>query len=190
MSNHIKQLKMKKIFFFASALSILITQTGCFGSFELVKKVYEVNDGISNNKFVKSLVFWIGGIFYSIAGLADAVIFNLIEFWTGSNPLAMAPGEYEEQLMTMKGQDYKVVASKNQFAFFKIQGDATVDMGVVRFNEEDKSWNFVQGEEKVELIRIEGEKLIYNTPHGVQTADISVLEQVNTHSFNLATLSE
>lgn len=63
--------------------------TGCFGKFALTRKVYGWNDSLGN-KFVKTLVFW-GLIIvpvYEIAGAADYFILNLIEFWTGSNPVA------------------------------------------------------------------------------------------------------
>ncbi len=89
---------MRKLLFTAVAASIMITQTGCFGSFTLVKKVYEFNDGASDNKFVKTLLFYVLNIVpvYGIAGFLDLIIFNLLEFWTGSNPIAMNEGEFEE----------------------------------------------------------------------------------------------
>lgn len=185
---------MKKIVFFASALSILITQTGCFGSFELVKKVYEVNDGVSDNKFVKSLVFWIGGFIYGIAGFLDAVIFNLIEFWTGSNPIAMVEGEVEEQFMTIKGESYKVVASKNQFSFYHIQDGESIDMGTVMFDHSKQAWSFEKDGLSKELIKIEGETVSYSTINGSEKADISVLDCItlneNWNSTNLALVAK
>ena len=48
---------MRKLLFTAVAASIMITQTGCFGSFALVKKVYEFNECASDNNFVKTLLF-------------------------------------------------------------------------------------------------------------------------------------
>lgn len=181
---------MRKIFFLAAGLSLMITQTGCFGSFELVKKVYEVNDGISSNKFIKSLVFWIGGFVYGIAGFLDAVIFNLIEFWTGSNPIAMEEGQYEEQFLTIKGESYKIAATKNQLAFFKLTDGASIDMGVLKFDDSQQSWNFEKDGISKELVRIDGDKVSYSTVNGTEVADISVLDCVelneNWNATNVA----
>lgn len=76
------------------SLSLLVSSvavTGCYGKFALTKKVYDWNGGLGN-KFLKSIVFWALVIIpvYEVAGLADVVIFNLLEFWTGSNPIASA----------------------------------------------------------------------------------------------------
>tara|TARA_R110002072_G_scaffold214159_9_gene371291 strand:+ start:170 stop:727 length:558 start_codon:yes stop_codon:yes gene_type:complete len=167
---------MRKVFFLAAGLSLMITQTGCFGSFELVKKVYEVNDGISNNKFIKSLIFWIGGFVYGIAGFLDAVIFNLIEFWTGSNPIAMEEGQYEEQLLTFKGETYKIVATKNQMTFLKLQDGSSIDLGSLKFDASNSSWNFEKDNQIVELIRVEEDILKYSTEDGVKIANVSELD--------------
>lgn len=76
----------------------------CFGKFALVRKVYQFNDSINAgggliNRFVKTLVFYVLNFIpvYGIAGFVDFVILNLIEFWTGSNPLAL--GEFDEKGM-------------------------------------------------------------------------------------------
>lgn len=63
--------------------------SACYGKFALTRKVYQFNGTISNDKFVKSIVAFVFIYFpvYALAGLADWVIFNVIEFWTGSNPI-------------------------------------------------------------------------------------------------------
>ena len=43
---------------FAMGLTAML-QTGCFGTFALTRKAYEFHDGITENKFIKSLLFWI-----------------------------------------------------------------------------------------------------------------------------------
>jgi hypothetical protein len=62
---------------------------GCYGSFELVKKVYKFN-GTLGNKFVNELGFLVMNIIpvYGVASFIDAVVLNSIEFWTGKNPSA------------------------------------------------------------------------------------------------------
>jgi hypothetical protein len=67
---------------------------GCWGSFSLTNKLYRFNDGVSDSKWIKWLLF-LGLIIlpvYSLFILGDAIIFNTIEFFTGSNPFGGGEG--------------------------------------------------------------------------------------------------
>lgn len=68
------------------ALTPMLT-VGCYGRFPLTKAVYRFNGDITDNKWIHSILLWIFIILpvYSIAMLGDAIILNLIEFWTGEN---------------------------------------------------------------------------------------------------------
>ena len=70
-------------------LALGMLTSGCYGPFYLVRKVWKFNGEVSDNKWVVEVVYlvmtWLP--VYGIAGLADAIIFNSIEFWTGNNPL-------------------------------------------------------------------------------------------------------
>jgi len=63
---------------------------GCFGKFQLTRKLYDVNQSI-DEKYVRSAATWLFVIPYALTGLLDLVIFNVIEFWTGENPVASTP---------------------------------------------------------------------------------------------------
>ena len=63
---------------------------GCFGKFQLTRKLYDVNQSI-DEKYIRSAATWIFIIPYALTGILDFVIFNVIEFWTGENPAASAP---------------------------------------------------------------------------------------------------
>jgi len=95
----------------------MISQTGCFGEFGLTRKVYDFNQGVGG-KFVNQLVFWAFCVIpvYEVAGVLDVLIFNTIEFWTGSNPVAMAPGETEVQYATVDGHQFRMTAQQNYFS--------------------------------------------------------------------------
>jgi len=69
----------------------IATFQGCYGSFALTKKVYKFNGSIGN-KWLKSLLFWGMMILpvYELSGTVDIIVLNLLEFWTGSNPVAAA----------------------------------------------------------------------------------------------------
>ncbi len=130
---------------FALAMgSLLITQTGCFGEFALVRKVYDWNDGLSDSKFVKSLVFWVLNIIpvYGVASFIDVVILNLIEFWSGSNPLSMNEGDYEMQLVTVKGNDFKMEATKDTFTTTQLTGEKAGEVRVMKFDRCDNTWKY------------------------------------------------
>ncbi len=59
--------------------------SGCYGRFPMTHALYNMNGDI-DNKVVKNIAFWLLVIFpvYWFAQVGDAVIFNLIEFWTGA----------------------------------------------------------------------------------------------------------
>jgi hypothetical protein len=70
--------------------------SGCYGPFYLVRKVHKFNGEVSDNKWIVEVVYLLTAHLipvYGIAGLADAIIFNSIEFWTGENPLAETASE-------------------------------------------------------------------------------------------------
>ncbi len=71
-----------------SALALLTT--GCYGKFALTQKLYGWN-GSLGNKFVNTIVFWAFIVLpvYEVFAFVDFVALNLIEFWSGSNPLAV-----------------------------------------------------------------------------------------------------
>jgi len=76
-------------------VAFLAMLPACYGSFELTKKVHKFN-GSLDGKFINEIGFLVMVIIpiYGGATFLDAVIFNTIEFWTGSNPLATnTPGE-------------------------------------------------------------------------------------------------
>ena len=124
--------------------SLVITQTGCFGEFALVRKVYNWNEEVSPNKFVKTLVFYVLNIVpvYGIAGFIDVVILNLIEFWSGSNPLSMNEGDYEMQMATIKGEDFKIEATKDTFTTTQLSGDKSGEVRVMMFDRNDMTWKY------------------------------------------------
>ena len=66
------------------------TTTGCWGSFALTKKAYNFNNKFWGSKWISWIVFLIGGeVVGGICLVFDSLIFNSLEFWTGSNPLAL-----------------------------------------------------------------------------------------------------
>lgn len=78
---------MKKVFTSAACAMML---TGCLGQNALFDTVQDWNATATSNKFVNqgiSFVFWWLPV-YGLTLLGDIVIFNSIEFWTGTNPIS------------------------------------------------------------------------------------------------------
>ena len=127
--------------------------SSCIGSFGLSNKLLAWNNSI-DNKFVNELVFLGLCILpaYEFAVLGDLLIFNTIEFWDGSDPLAMAPGEVEESSTQYAGDTYTVTKSHNMVA---ITNDATAVTSEFRYFPEDEAWFLMNGGEKAKLVKSE-----------------------------------
>jgi len=72
------------------AVAGVMLLSGCYGPFHLTRKVWDWNGQVSDNRWVVEGVFLVCAWLpvYGIATLADAVLFNSLEFWTGDNPMA------------------------------------------------------------------------------------------------------
>ena len=73
-----------------AASAAVVGSTGCFASFGATTTLWNFNNTVSGNKWVNWLVFLVLTIVpvYALFVLGDVLIFNTIEFFTGSNPLA------------------------------------------------------------------------------------------------------
>lgn len=73
----------------ACALAVAIAASGCYGPFNLTRRLYQWNGQVGRDKWEREFVFvllaWTQ--VYSVTALADAVVFNSMEFWTGKNPV-------------------------------------------------------------------------------------------------------
>ena len=96
--------------------------TGCYGGFNLTRKVHGWNGQVSN-KWVNTLIFWAFIIIpvYEVCTFVDAIVFNVIEFWSGKNVInaggptthALADGSLE---VTHEGKSYTLIpASADRF---------------------------------------------------------------------------
>ena len=110
--------------------------TSCIGSFTLTNKLLSWNRNVSN-KVVNELVFvafWILPV-YEVSALADILVINSIEFWSGSNPMAsgkkVIDGQDGRYLVECDGKGY-TITSEN-------------DNSVVRlnFDSDEQTWSMV-----------------------------------------------
>ena len=141
-------MKKCKLSFLCFLLSGSILFSSCIGSFQLFNNLREWNQGIGD-KFVNELVFLAFNIIpiYGVAYIADVLVLNSIEFWTGNNPVAQA-GDVKE----VRGEDgimYTVTTTENGYSIAKEGEEATLDLV---YNAENNSWNAVSGNESFELV--------------------------------------
>ena len=139
---------MKKKYFTVAAVTLCagsLMFSSCIGSFALTNKLLSWNNQVGS-KFVNELVFlafWILPV-YEVSGLADILVINTIEFWSGSNPVAQGrtviDGQDGRYLVDCDGKGY-TITSEN-------------DGSVVRldFGTEEKTWSATVGDQTYELL--------------------------------------
>lgn len=107
-----------------AALAVSLLTSSCLGSFNAFNNLKDWNDQATDNRYVNNAIFW--GLWiipaYPLFFLGDLIIFNVIEFWSGSNPIAMQTGELESQWVHYKGVDYRLEAQKNRFDIYVESG--------------------------------------------------------------------
>ncbi len=145
--------KIKNILLGSFALTLLVATSGCYGSFTVTKKLYKWNGQVSSDKWVQSILFYGLGVFqiYSFTVFIDAVVLNLVEFWTGSNPLAMSEGESDSQVVMSGNNVYSITASKNQFNITQTVGANRGKSVDLIYNQEETAWYATDGIDNVKL---------------------------------------
>ena len=112
---------MKKFRIAAGAIMLAglsLTLNSCIGNFALTNKVLSWNKQVGN-KFVNELVFfafWVLPV-YEVTVIADALVLNSIEFWSGSNPLQASVTKIETEqgryIIDCDGKGYTVTHEKS-----------------------------------------------------------------------------
>ena len=123
--------------------------SSCVGSFGLHSRLVSWNQNISN-KFVNELVYLVCNIIpvYGVCYLADAIVLNSIEFWSGSNPMASIG-----DVKTVRGEsgNYLVETLENGYSITKEGED--VSMQLV-YDQEQNIWSVVADDICTELLQI------------------------------------
>ena len=114
----------------AATLASSVLFSSCIGSFGLSNKLLDWNRNI-DSKFVNELVFvafWIVPV-YEISALADILVLNSIEFWSGSNPVADAGTVKAVDLVFNEAdKSWSVEANGESTKLLKFTGDDEVVM--------------------------------------------------------------
>ncbi|MDY5826840.1 MAG: DUF3332 domain-containing protein [Candidatus Limisoma sp.] len=118
----------------AIVLASSLLFTSCIGSFKMTNKVLAWNSQISN-KFVNELVFfglWVLPV-YEISALADMLVINSIEFWSGSNPIAQGQ-------KTIEDDNGRYLLAWDETGY-TITNESTGEVTRLNFNIDKKSWS-------------------------------------------------
>lgn len=146
--------KLLSIFLSALMLWIISFQTACIGAFNLTENYWEWNRGIGKWPGAV-LFFFLGGIITSITLFVDILILNLIEFWTGTNPMSMNPGDMEKQLvMGSDGIMYEVVATQNRFDIYQLDGPNKGEIKSIVYTPETKAWSYQDATHNIKLAQM------------------------------------
>lgn len=183
---------MKKVLA-CGLLSTTILFTSCIGSFSAFNGLRDWNESVTDSKIGNELIFialWVLPV-YGIATLADLVVFNSIEFWGGTNPVAMNEGDSETKTIVSKGNTYKVTATKNRFHVAIVDGRRKGETTDLVYVAGDKSWNVEK--EDGELLKLSSLKkglLMANLPNSETVTVPQGLNRVATTDFLESKMTE
>jgi hypothetical protein len=135
--------KFKALLLAVILMGTAVTQQSCIGSFQLTKNLYSWNLGI-DGRWGSELVFLAMNVIpvYAVTILADGVVLNSIEFWTGNNPLAMNAAEKQTRIVKNGDDTYQLTAEKNNIHVQKLSGDNSGETGDFVWDDQSQNWEF------------------------------------------------
>ena len=138
--------------------------SSCFvGQYGLWNKYIGWQNQMTDNKYVNAIA---GLILVPIAGtlctLADVLVLNSIEFWSGSNPIAANNIGKTQQVMGQDGRYYAVTTLKNGYEIKAPTGEITYFI----HNAENDSWSMEQNGVQKEIFRFNSDGTIQSQING------------------------
>lgn len=129
-----------------AAVALSLTLSSCIGSFSLFNKVKAWNETVSDKKWVNEVVFvafWILPV-YELTGIADLLVMNSIEFWSGDNPV-------DENVVDVDGKHahYRIETNRDGYTITNL---TTGDVTRLNFDAEGKTWSVMHDGEPVPFL--------------------------------------
>lgn len=160
-----------------------LTFSSCIGSFALSNKVLSWNKQIGS-KFVNELVFvafWILPV-YEITAIADVLVINTIEFWSGSNPVSanstkVVDGKDARYLVQQDSKGY-TIKNLNDNTEVRFAFDAADNSWSVEANGESHKFMTFVDDNHVKMITPSGDFQTYE----LSQAGVYAYQQVATGS--------
>lgn len=145
--------------------------SSCVGSFAMFNTLASWNKTATKSKFLNELIYIVISPAYAFTFLADEIVLNTIEFWTGDNPMASRIGKTME-IQGEDGQMYAVKIIKKGYEVTDPQGKVYT----LTYNKKDKSWSVETEGQKTEIFRFNEDGSIQaNLPNG-KTMDLTLDE--------------
>lgn len=154
---------MKKHYLAAGLIATVgasMTFSSCIGQFALTNRVLDWNNQLGN-KFVNELVFfafWVLPV-YEVTALADVLVLNSIEFWSGTNPLTASTKvidtDHGRYLVECDGKGYTVTC--------ELTGEQTR----LNFDVPTQTWSVeVDGQDMPFMTMVDANHVKMITPNG------------------------
>lgn len=133
-------MKKSKMILVSTVLAVSCLMSSCIGPFKVTKSMWAWNHGVGG-KFVNELVFLALHIIpvYEVVYLADVLVFNTIDFWSGNGGYAS-----NEQIIKGEKGSYRITAQQNGYTITNETEQVSVNLV---FEEASKTW-FVEGEKE------------------------------------------
>ena len=145
--------------------------SSCVGSFAMFNKLASWNKKATNSKFLNEIIFWVIAPAYAFCSVADALVLNSIEFWTGDNPMAMKVGT-TKQVMGQDGKYYAVTYKADGYDIKLPTGETVTFV----YDKKSDSWSQIQEGKETEIFRFNHDGTIQaNLPNG-QKMDVALDE--------------
>lgn len=128
-----------------SAVICSLTLSSCIGSFRLTSNVMKWNNQVGS-KFLNELVFfafWVVPV-YEVTSLADILVLNSIEFWSGRNPMTAS----EKMVDTDHGR-YSILCDGKGYTVTHLPSGNSYRLD---FIEETQTWTITCGDSTAELM--------------------------------------
>jgi len=146
--------------------------SSCIGSFGLFNKVLDWNKQATNSKFLNELIFLVISPAYAVCGVADFLVLNTIEFWSGNNPVASNVGKTKD-VMGSDGRMYAVTYLKDGYEIRDDKGE-TVDF---TFDKRNKTWYCEKDGTKITLLKIKDKDTAQIYLQDGRTMDVALNNQ-------------
>ncbi|WP_028897158.1 DUF3332 domain-containing protein [Prevotella sp. HUN102] len=161
-------MKRKKIQTAICLVAGTVLMSSCVGSFAMFNKLADWNKDATDSKFLNELIFIVISPAYAFAGLADILVLNSIEFWTGDNPMAKNIGKTKN----VKGDDglnYAVKYLENGYEITKPSGDVFY----FTYNKEENNWYMSADGKETKLIHFNGDGSVKAFLNSGLTVDVT-----------------
>ena len=164
-------MKIKK---FMIALAILAVSSlsfqSCIGSFSLTNKVLSWNKNVGN-KFVNELVFfafWLLPV-YEVTSVADLLVINSIEFWSGNSPM-----QANHRVIETEQGNYEILAHASGYDVTSPDGSSMN----FRFDSETQTWSFSKnGNDAIDFMRFTDPGHVQMLDADGEFVDVELTEQ-------------